>query len=224
MTSWDYHLTLDPRAGSPLFVQIAQSISEDVRRGRLKPGDPLPGTRVLADLLQVHRNTVVAAYEDLISQGWITTRKASGTFIAPTIPEVRATRFSPLSKNRTSVPQATAFSWHAAVEPPYRRAFAPGLLELASGVPDVRLLPVDELARALRRVMKLQGRRVLSYGDPQGHPALRVAIARMVSSLNQWKRYEPRRRALMQAQLERIAAKQGLSNDTYEIVARALGR
>jgi aminopeptidase N len=48
--------------------------------------------------------------------------------------------------------------------------------------------------------------------------------ARMVSSLNQWKRFEPKRRALMQAQLERIAAKQGLSKDTYEIVARALGR
>jgi aminopeptidase N len=48
--------------------------------------------------------------------------------------------------------------------------------------------------------------------------------ARMVSAMNQWKRFEPKRRELMKAQLERIVAKQGLSKDTYEIVARALGR
>lgn len=48
--------------------------------------------------------------------------------------------------------------------------------------------------------------------------------ARMVGALNQWRRFEPGRRALMEAQLQRIAGKAGLSKDTYEIVARALGR
>jgi aminopeptidase N len=48
--------------------------------------------------------------------------------------------------------------------------------------------------------------------------------ARMVSGFNQWKRFEPRRRDLQKAQLERIVAKQGLSKDSYEIVARALGK
>jgi aminopeptidase N len=48
--------------------------------------------------------------------------------------------------------------------------------------------------------------------------------ARMVGAFNQWKRFEPRRKELMRVQLERVAAKKGLSNDTYEIVARALGK
>ncbi len=47
--------------------------------------------------------------------------------------------------------------------------------------------------------------------------------ARMVSAMNQWRRFEPTRRALMEQQLQRISAKEGLSKDTYEIVARALG-
>ena len=46
--------------------------------------------------------------------------------------------------------------------------------------------------------------------------------ARMVSAMNQWRRFEPARRALMEQQLRRIAAREGLSKDTYEIVARAL--
>jgi aminopeptidase N len=48
--------------------------------------------------------------------------------------------------------------------------------------------------------------------------------ARLVSAFNQWKRFEPTRRAAMHAELERIAAHPRLSRDTSEIVARALGR
>jgi aminopeptidase N len=47
--------------------------------------------------------------------------------------------------------------------------------------------------------------------------------ARIVSSLNSWKRFDAGRRTLMQAQLERIAAKDGLSKDVFEIVTKALG-
>ncbi len=47
--------------------------------------------------------------------------------------------------------------------------------------------------------------------------------ARMVSAFNQWKRFEPTRRDLQKAQLQRIAKASGLSKDTYEIVTRALG-
>jgi len=46
--------------------------------------------------------------------------------------------------------------------------------------------------------------------------------ARFVSPLGRWRRIEPGRAALMKAQLERIAAKKGLSRDTYEQVTRSL--
>jgi aminopeptidase N len=47
--------------------------------------------------------------------------------------------------------------------------------------------------------------------------------ARMVSAFNLWRRFEPVRREAMRAELERIAARPGLSKDTAEIVQRALG-
>ncbi len=46
--------------------------------------------------------------------------------------------------------------------------------------------------------------------------------ARMVSSFNQWRRFDDSRQALMKAELKRIAGTNGLSNDVYEIVTKAL--
>jgi aminopeptidase N len=48
--------------------------------------------------------------------------------------------------------------------------------------------------------------------------------ARMAAAFNQWKRYDAARQGFMQAQLERIAAEEGLSPDVYEIISNALGR
>jgi PhnB protein len=59
----------------PIFVQIARALAGDIRRGRPHPGDFLPGTRALARTLNVHRNTVIAAYGELEAEGWVTTER-----------------------------------------------------------------------------------------------------------------------------------------------------
>jgi aminopeptidase N len=48
--------------------------------------------------------------------------------------------------------------------------------------------------------------------------------SRLVSVFNDWRRYDDDRQALMQAQLERVASRDSLSKDVYEIVNRALSR
>jgi GntR family transcriptional regulator/MocR family aminotransferase len=65
--------------------------------------------------------------------------------------------------------------------PPYRPLILPrGTLDLSSGSPDVRLTPARAIGRAYRRVLTLDSR-VLAYGDPEGHPTLRSAIAAMLA-------------------------------------------
>ena len=49
-----------------------------------------------------------------------------------------------------------------------------------------------------------------------------LVAARMVSFFNPWRRFDAQRQAAMRMQLERIAARPGLSKDVYEIVGRAL--
>jgi GntR family transcriptional regulator / MocR family aminotransferase len=114
---WDFTVPLDPQATVPIFVQIARAIAGDVRRGRLRAGDVLPGTRALARTLAVHRNTVIAAYGELTAEGWISSERGRGTFIATTLPEPRPRRFaSPAGAD--SVEATAAFELGAGITVP----------------------------------------------------------------------------------------------------------
>jgi GntR family transcriptional regulator/MocR family aminotransferase len=50
-------IELSEDSGRPIFINLASSILREIERGRLKPGDALPGTRALAKSLKLHRNT-----------------------------------------------------------------------------------------------------------------------------------------------------------------------
>jgi GntR family transcriptional regulator/MocR family aminotransferase len=181
MRTWELSVPLDEASPTPLFVQIARALSDDIRRGRLKAGDSLPGSRALALTLKVHRNTILAAYQELEAQGWIATVPARGTFVSSSLPDVspRATIRAP----RERVPDAVGFDLPPVPAYPEVPEPSRGTLYLAGGSPDVRLLPAEVLARAYRRALKLGGRRLLDYGDARGHPRLREALARMLSSV-----------------------------------------
>lgn len=183
MRNLDFPVALDPSAETPLFVQISAALAADIARGRLRPGDAVPGTRTLAATLGVHRSTVVAAYAELVAQGWVATKPGGATVVSARLPDVKPRRFAPKATPRRGVPPTTGF----ALEPPSVRALdipklPPNGLYLWGGVPDLRLVPVDLLARAYRRVAKRQGRKLFGYStDSFGHPDLRAAVAALVS-------------------------------------------
>jgi len=162
----------------PLFLRIARSVADDVRRGRLRAGEPLPGSRTLADTLGVNRNTVVAAYRELVAEGWAIARSGGGTFVAEGMPEPRPRSFARLRPS--SVARSPSFPLRGTTPAPLAPSpyQTPALFAMPGGVPDVRLVPGVLLARALRRV--LTARDVsdsLRYGDPRGDAQLRAAIA-----------------------------------------------
>jgi GntR family transcriptional regulator/MocR family aminotransferase len=199
MSAWTVTFDVDavPRdpsaraASGPTFLRIARAISDDIRRGRLRAGDALPGSRTLATSLSVHRNTVLAAYRELIAEGWITSEEAHGTFVSKQIPDVTPRRFSAQAAVAREIAPRVGFDLGAPRVSPLPPA-APlpvpssksldGPLSLGGGIPDVRLVPAAELARAVRRVLKRRAVEVLSYGDPAGPPALRSALASMVAA------------------------------------------
>lgn len=155
----------------PLFINLAGSVIREIERGRLKPGDRLPGTRALAGALGIHRNTVDAAYQELVLQGWLTAEASRGTFVARDLPDLG-------TQNWGARPAAA----HLASPLPQTRP-APPPMQFSDGAPDARLMPGLELARAFRR--SLTGAELKSlpgYGDPRGAPSLRTALARYLSA------------------------------------------
>jgi len=157
-------IELSGNAGQPVFLDIAASIIREIERGRLKPGDALPGTRALAASLHVHRNTVDAAYHELSMQGWLTSLPSRGTFVADDLPEVTtgtAKRGAVTDRRLTKSARTT-----------------PPTLHVSDGAPDPRVMPRLGLAQAFRRA--LIGPAFVSgpaYGDPRGAPALRTALS-----------------------------------------------
>src|SRR5271167_4843398 len=87
-------LRLDGRAGASLQRQIYDGLRGAILAGTVGAGARLPSSRALADNLRVSRTTVVAALGQLQAEGYITTTRASGTFVSTELPErvLRASR------------------------------------------------------------------------------------------------------------------------------------
>src|ERR1700753_3444121 len=83
---WPLTIVLDRRGDTPVGQQLVHALIEEVRRGRLQPGAPLPGTRELAESLKVNRKTVIIAYAELQAQGWLASENRRGTFVAENLP------------------------------------------------------------------------------------------------------------------------------------------
>jgi len=177
---WQLAIALDPKGDTPLFLQLARALSEEIRRGRLRPGAALPGSRTLGETLGIHRNTVLAAYQELEAEGWIATEPARGTFVSSALPEVTPRRFA--GALRTELPERTTFELEPAPQSPLAPKLPRGVFSLGGGVPDLRLVPAGALARAYRRALRVHGRTLLDYAAcPAGHPRLRAAVAEMLS-------------------------------------------
>ena len=81
---------LDPRSPNPLYAQIANRLRIAIAAGELRPGAALPSVRHLAAQLRVNPATVVQAYRDLESEGFVEMRQGAGTFVREVAPEGRA--------------------------------------------------------------------------------------------------------------------------------------
>jgi GntR family transcriptional regulator/MocR family aminotransferase len=177
----DLQLQLDASRGEPLFLQISRAITGDIQRGRLRPGARLPGTRTLAESLDVHRNTVIAAYAELTAEGWIESSRASGTFVARSMPTVRPRAFVSTQAVTRGRPARLGFELRGPA--PYAETrIGDNVFLMVGGVPDSRLAPVAELARAYGRVLRKHSSELLKYAGPHGHPSLRAALASMLAT------------------------------------------
>jgi DNA-binding transcriptional regulator YhcF (GntR family) len=74
-------IAIDRRSPTPLHQQIGRQIASAIRGG-VPAGSHLPSSRVMARLLGVSRNTVMAAYDDLVADGVISGRRGAGMLIA----------------------------------------------------------------------------------------------------------------------------------------------
>jgi GntR family transcriptional regulator/MocR family aminotransferase len=81
--AFDIFFHLNRESNTPLYVQIRQNIINAIFKQSLSYDQPIPSTRQMASLLKVSRNTVVMAYDDLISDDFLLSKSRRGYFINP---------------------------------------------------------------------------------------------------------------------------------------------
>lgn len=67
----------------PIFVQIAERLSDEILAGTYPPDGRVPGVREYAALLEVNPNTAVKSYDLLAQRGVLYNRRGLGYFVAP---------------------------------------------------------------------------------------------------------------------------------------------
>jgi GntR family transcriptional regulator/MocR family aminotransferase len=142
---------LDRTRPEPLPAQLAAAVRELVTDGTLATGDRLPSSRALAADLGVARAVVEQAYDQLLAEAWVQTRRGSGTFVA----------------------SGEVLPAHA--PPPRPATRERRYLQLDAGTPWIDPRHLAGWRRAWREVSAASPPR--GYPDPRGLPDLREALA-----------------------------------------------
>ena len=156
------------REAGPVYRQIAGQIRGAIEAHRLALGERLPTIRELSERLGVNRDTVALAYEELAREGLVEATVGRGTFVTGGGAGARAfePQLSPLIERLLALERARP-----------RFGSADGAVPLHSVVPDPRLYPVEAFRKTLNRELQKGGAELLLYGEPQGLPRLRRAVA-----------------------------------------------
>jgi len=148
-------ITFDKKIPQPVYIQVSQQIINAIQRRYLTKGTILPGTRNLSKILNVHRNTAVAIYDELASQGWVEIIPNKGTFVLEIVKK------SPKIKTATNrINQAHNYSKSTGF--PFQKSFNLASTNqivnteysLNDGQPDLRLHPVHQFTRWYSAAMK----------------------------------------------------------------------
>lgn len=176
--------TLD--GDGPLYQQVYRAARRAILSAELAPGTRVPSTRGLARDLGVSRNTVILAYDQLFSEGYLAAREGSGTFVASNLPDdltesIRSDRgerrqadiFSPrlaaYGRRLLDLSDRQPLTWES-------RA-APLSFDFRYGRPNFFDFPHDTWCRVLARRARRASVKQLDYGPPAGRDELRSAIA-----------------------------------------------
>jgi len=154
---YEMMLHLDAKSTKNLYEQIYEYIKEEIQKGEIQCGEKLPSTRFLAEHLSVSRSTVLLAYEQLLSEGYIESLPNRGYFVC----------------------QVEGL-YHLAKEPIYQEERLKNqkeyLYDFTPNGIDLEHFPFATWRKLSREVLQGEQKKLFLLGDNKGEPDLRAAI------------------------------------------------
>jgi GntR family transcriptional regulator/MocR family aminotransferase len=167
-------LSVDRASDEPMHRQIYAALRRLMLDGQIQQHTLLPSTRALAEDLRVGRNTVIAAYDQLLAEGFIEARAGSGTWVAP----IKQARPAPSRPKRNADRLSRRGQTIVDGPQPTRNA---GVINFHPGVPETASFPFSIWSSLLVRNARSRDESLLGYLNFAGHPGLRATIANNIS-------------------------------------------
>lgn len=163
-------------AAGHLAGSLHQQLRSAILDGRMSAGSALPSTRTLSAELGVARNTVVAAYDLLVAEGYVLPRKGAKAVVADL--RGRQAMHAPAHAQPVEDPRLAPF-WRTPFLPSLHRDLPERSFRL--GLPDHRHFPHDVWRRLHAQALHAFSKQPFRYPPSEGLPELREAIAQHVA-------------------------------------------
>jgi GntR family transcriptional regulator/MocR family aminotransferase len=176
-------ILLDEASSEPLYRQLYSRLRTAILMRQLPPGTRLPSTRELANELNISRNTVMNAYDQLLAEGYLEGQVGSGTFVSLALPDdLLQVRASPRGARKLS-PIGRGLSRRGQLLANTRTAVTPlgKARPLLPGRPAFDEFPISVWSSLVARHWDHVSTRMLDYGEAAGYKPLREAIAAYLS-------------------------------------------
>ncbi|MGO4307431.1 MocR-like pyridoxine biosynthesis transcription factor PdxR [Cupriavidus sp. RAF12] len=171
-------IALPPRGSRTLLRALHGQLRAAILDGRLAPGLRLPSSRELAGHYTIARNTVIAVYDLLLSEGYVTTQPGGGTFVAAVVSPERSRKAALQQPSDDARLQALMRDLPPVIRMAPTRSFEH---DFVLGLPDKHEFPFDIWRRLSGRALRALSKAPASYAEPEGRAGLREAIASHVS-------------------------------------------
>ncbi len=148
-------INFDKSSSKPVYIQVSEQIVNLIQRGYLLKGSVLPGTRGLSQLLNIHRNTAVAIYDELAAQGWVDIIPNKGTYVL--VPEPKTAKITAPTQHINQVyvyAKTTGFPFQKSFNLASTAELTQAKLMVNDGKPDLRLHPTHQFSRWYSAAMK----------------------------------------------------------------------
>jgi len=159
------------QSGVSLVDQLSGHLSQRIRNHGLRAGMRLPSVRAMAQEAGLSRFTVVQAYDRLVAQGLVQSRRGAGFYVCPP-----ASVTAPSSAAHDALEPGASFDTAFLLRSMFREGATPDMPGGAGLLPPA-WLDHEMVSAAVRSVGRSAGRSLLSYGVPHGLRALRQQIA-----------------------------------------------
>jgi len=150
------------------YIVIADAIRQAIKQGQVAPAEALPSARKLAEQLNTNRHTIMAAFAELVAEGWVEAKQRSGYTVVASLPIQSSQNINKVETKQTQ------FKWQfvrkGIIQKPIKATEFK--YNFAGGQPDLRLFPFDEFRGYFSQSCQRPQFDDLSYGDSKGLPEL----------------------------------------------------